>query len=120
MFASFETLRSKRVRLAEREKRFTEVEGTPDMVLEVVSDNSVEKDTVRLLRLYWLAGIPEYWLVNAREGTISFEILRRTRSGYVPARKRAGWQPSGVFGKSFKLTMNVDELGYPEFTLGIR
>src|SRR5256885_8764701 len=48
------------------EEGYLELEGTPDMVLEVVSESSVQKDTKRLRQLYWQAGIREYWLVDAR------------------------------------------------------
>lgn len=45
---------------------YVELEGTPDMVLEIVSTSSVVKDYKRLRELYWRAGIPEYWIVDAR------------------------------------------------------
>ena len=45
---------------------FIELEGSPDMVLEVVSDSSVRKDYELLREAYWKAGIREYWLVDAR------------------------------------------------------
>src|SRR5437868_15466608 len=53
---------------------FVELIGTPDMVLEVVSKWSEEKDTVDLFDLYWRAGIPEYWLVDARSDRVRFDI----------------------------------------------
>ena len=39
---------------------YVEVEGSPDMVLEVISDSSVRKDDVLLRQGYWDAGIGEY------------------------------------------------------------
>ncbi|MCI0358573.1 MAG: Uma2 family endonuclease [Planctomycetaceae bacterium] len=45
------------------------------MTLEVVSDTSVVKDTQELRSLYWLAGIQEYWLVDAR-AALSFDTLK--------------------------------------------
>jgi Uma2 family endonuclease len=55
----FESLKRGRVRLIEgSEEGFVEVAGTPDLVLEVVSANSVQKDTVVLPELYWQANIP--------------------------------------------------------------
>ena len=119
-FVSFKSLKTGRVRLVEGGEGFLELQGSPDMTLEVVSASSVRKDTVVLRRLYWLAGIPEYWLVDARGNQLSFQILRHSRTGYVPARKRPGWQKSMVFGKSFKLTSQPDELEYPEYTLLVR
>jgi Uma2 family endonuclease len=119
-FVSFESVRQGRVQLVEGVEGFVELEGTPDMVLEVVSASSVEKDTVVLRELYWQAGIPEYWLVDARGQRLRFEILRRRRDGYVETRKQDGWLRSVVFGKSFRLSSQLDELGHPEYTLAIR
>ncbi|MGH7224847.1 MAG: Uma2 family endonuclease, partial [Gemmataceae bacterium] len=60
--------RQDRVRLLEGKKSgYVEMEGSPDMVLEVVSDSSVRKDTEQLRHDYWEAGIREYWLVDARK-----------------------------------------------------
>src|SRR5262245_35382156 len=63
IFASRKSISSRRVHW-ENGRESREIIGTPDMVLEVVSTNSVNKDTVVLRRLYAEAGIPEYWLVN--------------------------------------------------------
>ena len=57
------------------------------MVLEVVSDGSVRKDTVVLRRAYWEAGVREYWLVDARRDPPSFDILRSTSKAFRAARK---------------------------------
>jgi Uma2 family endonuclease len=120
-FVSTQSLRSGRVRLIEgAAEGHVELEGTPDMVLEVVSASSVTKDTESLMDLYWRAGIPEYWLVDARGDRLSFEIYRHTREGYVATRRQAGWIRSRVFGKSFRLTRRKDELGNPDFTLSVR
>jgi Uma2 family endonuclease len=98
---------------------YIEIDGTPDMTLEVVSTTSIKKDTIELRELYWKAGVREYWLINALGDDLQFDIFRRTRSGYVATQKRAGWAKSKVFGQSFKLTSKPDELGYPEYTLYI-
>jgi hypothetical protein len=110
-----------RVRSIESRKGgYVELEGSPDMVLEVISDGSVKKDTRLLRQAYWEAGIAEYWLVDARADPLSFEILRSSAKGYVATRKQDGWTKSIVFGKSFKLTRGRDVLGDPEFTLEVR
>jgi Uma2 family endonuclease len=120
-FVSRESLRRERVRLVEGvQEGFVELEGTPDMVLEVVSASSVEKDTVVLRDLYWQADIPEYWLVDARGERLAFDILRHTARGYVTTRRQEGWLKSAVFGKSFRLTRQMDALGHPEYTLAVR
>lgn len=118
MFVRFEALRSGRVRLEEGNASL-EVEGTPDMVLEVVSPTSVQKDTVVLRKLYWEAEIPEYWLVDPR-GALHFDILKHTPKGYAATRRQGGWLKSAVFGKAFRLTQGQDELGYAVYTLEAR
>src|SRR5437588_9823084 len=91
-FVARETLEGGRVRLVEgMEEGFLELEGTPDMVLEVVSNSSVRKDRIDLRRAYWEAGIQEYWLVDARKELLSFDILRQGAKGYVATRKQQGW-----------------------------
>jgi Uma2 family endonuclease len=99
---------------------YVRIEGGPDIVLEVVSDSSVRKDTVRLRDLYWKAGVREYWLVDARQEAPTFEILRHGGKGFVTTRKRDGWLMSVVLGKSFRLTQHADPLGHPAFTLEMR
>ena len=121
LFVSTAGLESKKVRLVEgMEKGHLEVEGAPDMVLEVVSASSVRKDKVILREAYWRAGITEYWLVDARKEPLLFDILRHTARGYVTTRKQQGWIKSGVFGKSFRLTQAVDARGDLHFTLAVR
>jgi Uma2 family endonuclease len=120
-FLSQETLHSDRVRLLEGARGgCTEVQGSPDMVLEVVSNSSVRKDYHQLRTAYWEADIREYWLVDARKEPLKFDILRHTPRGYVATRKQDGWSKSAVFGKSFKLTQRKNDLGHPEFTLVVR
>ncbi len=120
-FISNETLDSERIRLIEgAESGFVEVQGSPDMVLEVVSDGSERKDTVVLRQAYWEAGIREYWIVDARKDPLVFEILRHTAKGYVAARSVHGWVKSAVFGKSFRLTKVLDRRGFPEYTLHVK
>lgn len=120
-FVSFETLDAKRAVLVEgMELGFLELEGSPDMVLEVISNSSVRKDCVILRQAYWEADIREYWLVDARKEPLSFDILRHTAKGYTATRKQDGWIKSAVFGKSFRLTQEADVLGHPEYTLAMR
>src|SRR5262249_55628153 len=74
MFFTRESLRRGRVQLVQGDESL-EVEGGPDMVLEVVSPKSVEKDTEVLPDLYWKAGVREYWLVDPRGEPPTFDIL---------------------------------------------
>jgi Uma2 family endonuclease len=119
MFISQQALRSGQVLLPQGAESL-EAEGTPDMVLEVVSPTSEQRDKVDLRELYWKAGISEYWLIDPGADELSFEILKRTAKGYVATRPQGGWLKSAVFGKSFRLTQTEDELGYPVYTLEVR
>jgi Uma2 family endonuclease len=94
-------------------------EGTPDMVLEVVSDNSVQKDMVTLPPQYQAAGVPEFWRIDAR-AALQFELLRLTPSGYVATVLDDGWQHSDVFGRDFRLVGGTNPVGEPQFTLEVR
>ena len=117
-FASYESLSKERLILVPGVvEGFVELEGTPDMVLEIVSASSVEKDTETLRTLYWKAGIREYWLVDARGDKLTFDILRHAAKGYIATPKTSGWTKSAVFGKSFRLRRTKDEQGNPELTL---
>jgi Uma2 family endonuclease len=121
-FVLYDTIRSRRVRLTKgKEKGYVEIVGSPDMVLEVVSDSSVRKDYEILRELYWKAKIPEYWLVDAREDNLLSEILRWGPHSYVSTRRQAGgWLASPVFGRSFRLKQKTDPLGNPVYTLEVR
>ena len=120
-FLSNETLQSDRVRLIEGKRGgYTELQGSPDMVLEVLSDSSVQKDTQQLRQGYWEAGVREYWLVDARAEPLQFDILRYTARGFVSTRKQQGWTRSAVFGKSFRLLQHTSPLGHPQYSLETR
>lgn len=119
-FVSTDALREGRVRLIEgAERGVVELEGAPDMVLEVVSRGSVRKDTEVLRRAYAEAGIAEYWLVDTREEQ-RFDILHLSSRGYTAARKQAGRVRSRVFQRWFRLTLETDALGHPAYTLAVR
>ena len=119
-FVTWEGLESGRVQLVPREEepeQFLEVQGTPDWVLEIVSKTSVRKDTRRLREAYHRAGVPEYWLIDARRQDIAFDVLRHTPAEYVPAAGRGGWQRSAVFGRLFRLQRQRGRLGLWRYTL---
>jgi Uma2 family endonuclease len=100
---------------------YVELIGVPDMVLEVISRSSVKKDKQDMMDLYWQAGIPEYWLVDARGEELKFDIFRHSSSAYVPTPTDAdGFLRSAVFNRSFKLIRGVNRAGEPKFTLEVR
>jgi Uma2 family endonuclease len=122
MFVSFESLDAGRVSLVPgAEGGFVEVLGSPDMVLEVLSNSSVRKDTQELAEDYFQAGIAEYWLVDARGESPVFDILRAGPEGYVRTpRQSDGWLKSQVFDRSFRFTQSTDSRGNPKYDVEMR
>ncbi|MBI1832642.1 MAG: Uma2 family endonuclease [Planctomycetes bacterium] len=121
LFVAYESLRAGRIQLIQGAKEgFVELEGTADMTLEIVSDSSVQKDTVVLKEKYALAGVPEYWLVDARGDQPIFEIWQLIDGAYQAVPSGDGWLASAVFGKSFKLEQEKDPLGHPLYRLLVR
>lgn len=122
-FFSHDTLHAGRIRLVPRKNergQFIEIEGTPDWVLEVVSDSSVQKETTQLREAYHRVGIPEYWLIDARGDEIAFQILQHRKNGYAAVPQRDGWLRSRIFGRSFRLERQRDALGLWEYTLHVQ
>jgi len=57
--------------------RYVELEGPPDLIVEIVSDASVRKDTEHLPAAYYRAGVAEFWLIDARSEDLLFRIHHR-------------------------------------------
>jgi hypothetical protein len=98
----------------------TEIIGSPDVVIEIVSEVSEEKDTDWLMSAYFKAEVTEYWLIDARKNKLQFDIYKRGKKEFAAVRKSSGWVKSAVLGKSFRLTQSEGEDGNPEFTLEVR
>jgi Uma2 family endonuclease len=93
--------------------RFIEFEGGPDLVVEIVSDSSVGKDTQRLPPAYFAAGVEEFWLVDARVTTLRFVIHRRGSTGFEPVAVEAeGWQFSALLNRHFRLVRTAGPLAH--------
>jgi Uma2 family endonuclease len=104
--------------VTEEADRYVEVEGAADLVVEIVGDRSVTKDTARLPVAYFRAGVLEYWLMDARKESLVFRIHQRGPSGYVPVPVDAdGFQYSAVFGCWFRLARRRDRRGGWSFDL---
>lgn len=80
--------------------RYVELEGAPDLVVEILSDSSVAKDTERLPPLYAAAGIPELWLIDARTDRLAFEVKALEGAIYKPVEGASdGWTLSPLLGR---------------------
>jgi Uma2 family endonuclease len=122
MVISNEAIETGRVRfIGGKQGNHTEVIGSPEIVIEVVSRDSEVKDMEWAKLAYFDAEIQEYWLVDAQEtDEIQFDIYKRGKKEFVATRKLNGWVKSGVLGKSFRLIQSENASGNPEFTLEIR
>jgi Uma2 family endonuclease len=106
LFVCWDSFDAERVHLVQRDNapgQYLEIEGIPDWVLEMVSRSSVKKDTEKLLQAYHRAGIPEYWLLDARGERVNFQILQHRKSRYFATKRKDGYQWSNVFARWFRL-----------------
>lgn len=115
LFLSDEAVESGRVVLtpkAERPNDAVEIVGPPDLVVEIVSDSSVSKDTRDLYSLYFDAGVREYWLIDARGAEISFRLLTRGPSGWREAIPDSeGFRLSLVLRRQYRLVRKAGRRG---------
>ena len=120
LFVFFKSIEQRRLRLITGAMGgYVELEGSPEMTLEIVSRSSMRKDAEILRELYWRAHVTEYWLVDARSD-VQFDILRWTSKGYRRTTPVRGWLRSKVFDRWFQLTQDTDPLGNPQFRLLVR
>ncbi len=121
----FESIEAGRVRLVPKATgeagRYVEISGTADLVAEVVSDSSEEKDTKRLRKLYYQAGVPEYWLTDVRGGKVRFSILVRGPRAYSESPASSdGWVWSPLLAKRVRLVRLPAQLGIDRFRVETR
>lgn len=120
-FLLYESLNSGKIReIPGKIEGCVEFEGSPDLMFEVVSASSTEKDFTELPDPYHRAGVGEFWRVDARLGETRFELLRWSEQGYLPAEERDGWQHSLLFDKWFQLLRELDRRGNPRCRFSAR
>ena len=122
VFESNDSLDSGRVRLVPKfggqQDRYSELEGAPDLIVEIVSDSSVRKDTRRLPKTYWQAGVREYWLVDARREELFFRIHQRGDADYQPAlMDDESYQYSAVLDCWYRLDRSRNPRGRLQYLL---
>jgi Uma2 family endonuclease len=101
--------------------RFVEVEGGPDLIVEIVSDSSVTKDTRRLPSAYYSAGVRELWLIDARGKVLFFQIHQRGEDEFIAAGKDPdGYQRSEVLNASYQLERSRHSRGHWVYRLRSR
>ena len=125
VFVSDASIESGRVRLIEKTTgepdRYVELEGAADLVVEIVSDASVRKDTERLPAAYYQAGVAEFWLIDARGDDLLFRIHHHGESQFEPASvDEDGYQRSAVLNTSLQLDRTRNPRGRVVFDLRVR
>lgn len=100
------------------EDSYVELEGTPDLVVEIVSDGSEHKDKKRLSTAYFRAGVREYWLVDVRGNKLVLQILHRggDRFEALPV-DGDGYQRTDVLQCRYKLNRQRGPSGFWQFAL---
>lgn len=73
----------------------------PDVVVEVLSDSTRDRDTVLKKNLYFRHGVEEYWIVDPDEETVN--ILTRSADGFE-------------LTQEFTSGDQIDPLAFPDFT----
>ena len=108
-YCTAESFTSGRVRVVERRPGVggpMTVQGSPDLLVEVVSRSSVEKDTVTLRAEYLAAGVREYWVIDGRPEPHTFDLLTRddgTVEWADAAVDAEGFRRSPVLGRRVRL-----------------
>jgi Uma2 family endonuclease len=101
--------------------RYGGLDGAADVIVEIVSDSSVKKDTQRLPPLYASAGVPELWVVDARGEDLRFDVHELREGQYARLEADSeGWLRSRL-GHDFRLTRrSSDRPGVWRYTLEAR
>jgi Uma2 family endonuclease len=103
---------------ADASDRFIEIEGPPQLIVEIVSDSSVGKDTKRLPEKYFRAGVEELWLIDARKKPAKFIIHHRGKRSFVTvSADRTGFARSAVLNARYRLVLGRDGMGWPRYEL---
>lgn len=115
---SFETGRIRLIPKASNPDDYVEIDGSPDLVVEIVSDDSVTKDTKRLFDAYFAAGVREYWIVDARGSEVSFRVLTRGDQSFGDCQADSeGYKWSNILRRSYRLDRRAGRRGQPEYDL---
>jgi Uma2 family endonuclease len=107
MFVTRQSWQTSRVQ-CDQGWRSTQLHGSPDLILEVVSHSSVTKDLIDMRALYYEAGVKEYWIVDSRVRQPKLQILERCKTGFDERHDSQGWVRSSVLNTECQLS--IDEV----------
>lgn len=81
------------------------IQGAPDLVIEIISENTAYRDLVQKKKLYARFGVKEYWIVIPEEGSIEIYILKDKTYTLYKAFSRDDTLESPYF-KDLKIMLN--------------
>ncbi|HHT9124643.1 MAG TPA: Uma2 family endonuclease [Candidatus Brocadiia bacterium] len=83
------------------------VQGAPDLIIEIISEGTRKTDKVIKRRLYEKFGVKEYWIIDPVVDTL--EVYRPTKEGY---KKVAEYEKDDKFSSELLkgLTINLAEI----------
>jgi Uma2 family endonuclease len=122
---SYQALEDGRITLIPKstgeEGRYVEIEGAIDLIIEIVSDSSVVKDTRRLPDAYYRAGVRENWLIDARPERLVFQVRQRGAHSFetVPVDEQ-GFQQSDVLDCRVRLDRERHRRGHWVYQLRLQ
>jgi Uma2 family endonuclease len=86
--------------------------GAPSLVIEILSPSTRYRDMMQKFVKYAQAGVPEYWIIDPLEKTVSVYKLAKTPEGNFYQQpvvyKQDGKVPVGIFNG--ELTVQLDEV----------
>jgi len=75
-----------------------EMEGGPDIAVEIVSRDSVQRDYGEKRELYEAGGVEEYWIVDPRQQRVQFLRLKNGRYDLAPLEENRVFKSSVIPG----------------------
>ena len=79
------------------------IQGAPDLVVEILSPSTAEQDRETKRRLYGEHGVQEYWLVDPNSNTI--EVLTASETGLITA---ATYTQTGILTSPLLQGLSID------------
>lgn len=81
------------------------IQGAPDLMIEIISENTAYRDLVQKKKLYARFGVKEYWIVISEEESIEIYILKDNTYTLYKAYNKDDTLESPYF-KDLKISLN--------------
>ena len=118
-FNLYESFKAGRLRITTRSEGGSGViSGQPDLLVECLSDGSVEKDTVELRATYLEMGVGEYWILDGRGEGLTFDLLTRTDGAddwAEVAPDADGYRLSSILNRRVRIDRGTDPIGHVQW-----